>query len=299
MYDFANSGYTTVVITAVFNAYFVGGGRAATRRGRRSRGPRRSRSRTRVILRHRPARRRLGRRARGEEDAAARRPPWAACCSPRRSTGAGPGDGRAGARLHRRLQLLLRHGREPDRGVPARARRLARRMGTRVGLGMELRLLRRPRRARHLPRLGHDGAVAAGRPRRGGAGDDAHHRGVLRARRRCPRSCSCASARCRRRRLEHAPWAPRARDAARTRATLPRPAPLPALHRVLPGGHHGGDRARRDLRRAGDEVHHAADHHADPGGERDRRDRRVRLRLRAGRDRPRARARASRSWAGS
>jgi UMF1 family MFS transporter len=23
MYDFANSGYTTVVITAVFNAYFV------------------------------------------------------------------------------------------------------------------------------------------------------------------------------------------------------------------------------------------------------------------------------------
>src|SRR5215475_6952500 len=24
MYDFANSGYTTVVITAVFNAYFVG-----------------------------------------------------------------------------------------------------------------------------------------------------------------------------------------------------------------------------------------------------------------------------------
>ena len=26
MYDFANSGYTTVVITAVFAAYFVGGG---------------------------------------------------------------------------------------------------------------------------------------------------------------------------------------------------------------------------------------------------------------------------------
>ncbi|KAF1022189.1 MAG: hypothetical protein GAK30_01334 [Paracidovorax wautersii] len=25
MYDFANSGYTTVVITAVFAAYFVGG----------------------------------------------------------------------------------------------------------------------------------------------------------------------------------------------------------------------------------------------------------------------------------
>ena len=25
MYDFANSGYTTVVLTAVFSAYFVGG----------------------------------------------------------------------------------------------------------------------------------------------------------------------------------------------------------------------------------------------------------------------------------
>jgi UMF1 family MFS transporter len=40
MYDFANSGYTTVVITAVFGAYFVGvvavGGR-----GRHSPGPRR------------------------------------------------------------------------------------------------------------------------------------------------------------------------------------------------------------------------------------------------------------------
>ncbi|MFN3628938.1 MAG: MFS transporter, partial [Casimicrobiaceae bacterium] len=24
MYDFANSGYTTVIITAIFNAYFVG-----------------------------------------------------------------------------------------------------------------------------------------------------------------------------------------------------------------------------------------------------------------------------------
>ncbi|MCK7490582.1 MAG: hypothetical protein MZW92_01455 [Comamonadaceae bacterium] len=39
MYDFANSGYTTVVITAVFNAYFVGGGAQAARPGRRWRGP--------------------------------------------------------------------------------------------------------------------------------------------------------------------------------------------------------------------------------------------------------------------
>ena len=38
MYDFANSGYTTVVLTAVFNAYFVGVVAGAPP-GRRSRGP--------------------------------------------------------------------------------------------------------------------------------------------------------------------------------------------------------------------------------------------------------------------
>ena len=41
MYDFANSGYTTVVITAVFAAYFVGGIAGKARRGRPSPGPRR------------------------------------------------------------------------------------------------------------------------------------------------------------------------------------------------------------------------------------------------------------------
>jgi UMF1 family MFS transporter len=40
MYDFANSGYTTVVITAVFNAYFVAVV-ASARPGRRWRGRRR------------------------------------------------------------------------------------------------------------------------------------------------------------------------------------------------------------------------------------------------------------------
>jgi UMF1 family MFS transporter len=74
-------------------------------------------------------------------------------------------------------------------------------------------------------------------------------------------------------------------------STLPRPAAVPALHRVLPGGHHRGGLASRDLRRAGHEIQHAANHHAHPGGERDRCRRRLRLRLRAGRDRPRARRR--------
>ena len=41
MYDFANSGYTTVVITAVFAAYFVGGIAQAARPGPPSPGPRR------------------------------------------------------------------------------------------------------------------------------------------------------------------------------------------------------------------------------------------------------------------
>ena len=43
MYDFANSGYTTVVLTAVFNAYFVGVGRRQRAVGDASPGPRRSR----------------------------------------------------------------------------------------------------------------------------------------------------------------------------------------------------------------------------------------------------------------
>ena len=55
MYDFANSAYTTVVITAVFGAYFVSAvaGNADVREavhlayGDRSRGPRRCRRRTR------------------------------------------------------------------------------------------------------------------------------------------------------------------------------------------------------------------------------------------------------------
>ena len=47
MYDFANSGYTTVVITAVFAAYFVGGIAGKARSGRPSPGPRRSASPTR------------------------------------------------------------------------------------------------------------------------------------------------------------------------------------------------------------------------------------------------------------
>ena len=42
MYDFANSGYTTVVITAVFNAYFVADGRGQRAVGDASRGRPRS-----------------------------------------------------------------------------------------------------------------------------------------------------------------------------------------------------------------------------------------------------------------
>ena len=46
MYDFANSGYTTVVITAVFAAYFVGRHRGQGANGPPSPGPRRSASPT-------------------------------------------------------------------------------------------------------------------------------------------------------------------------------------------------------------------------------------------------------------
>ena len=66
MYDFANSGYTTVVITAVFAAYFVGGIAGKARMGdlRLDGGAQR-------LLRHRDAHhaqhRRLCRPARGQE----------------------------------------------------------------------------------------------------------------------------------------------------------------------------------------------------------------------------------------
>src|SRR4030095_3838118 len=129
MYDFANSGYTTVVVTAVFGAYFVsvvGENRpwatfAWTAALSLSYA---------LILVSGPL---IGAWPRGV-------PGCARAGATRR--------GRVRASPHRAFELLLRHRREPDRRVSARARRLAR-DGPRLRLGLGFRLPRRPRRPPH------------------------------------------------------------------------------------------------------------------------------------------------------
>ena len=180
MYDFANSGYTTVILTAVFSTYFVGvvGARAswATLAWTAAL----SLSYLLIMLTMPAGRPR--RRARGQAAAAVRQHRRLR----RRHAGADPGRaGRclAGAGRHRHFELLLLRGRIRGRGVPAGTGQ-ARRAGARVGLGLELRLLRRhadagtvagrgdagrgPRHDRRAFRaLGHRGhllGVRAGRP---------------------------------------------------------------------------------------------------------------------------------------
>src|SRR5581483_7355335 len=234
--------------------------------------------------RHRPPRRRVGRCARGEEEAAPRlhrglRALHGASLARR------PGSDRAFARVDHSVQLLLRRRRERDRRLPSGARRL-RGDGPRLRLGLELRLRRRPGLARRLPLL----PVARERGRRGrGAGHHADHRGAVRACRGADLRVPAGEGRAAGPAGE--PVGAGARYAAPC-ARIPRSAPGAALPGVLPGRHPGGRRARRDLRRAGDEVHHAADDHPDPRGERHGRGGRLRLRLPAGCDRPRARDRA-------
>ena len=90
MYDFANSGYTTVVITAVFNAYFVAAVAGKAPWATFAWTAALSVSYLAVLLTA-PAGRRLGRRPRRQEEAALRRRRSAACCSPRCSISPGPG----------------------------------------------------------------------------------------------------------------------------------------------------------------------------------------------------------------
>ena len=180
MYDFANSGYTTVILTAVFSTYFVGVVRARVLGHAGLDG-----GAVAVLPAHHADHAHAGRprrRARGQAAAAVRQHRRLR----RRHAGADPGRaGRclAGAGRHRHFELLLLRGRIRGRGVPAGTGQ-ARRAGARVGLGLELRLLRRhadagtvagrgdagrgPRHDRRAFRaLGHRGhllGVRAGRP---------------------------------------------------------------------------------------------------------------------------------------
>ena len=152
MYDFANSGYTTVVLTAVFNAYFVSevAGNAPwatfawTARARVSYA---------IVMVAGPVDRRIGRRPRGQEAAARRRDRGLRRSAPRRSRWAGPGAVALGGRLHLVSNFAFALG---ENIVAAFLPELARPEGPGqgLGLGMEPRLFRRHPRARHLARMG-------------------------------------------------------------------------------------------------------------------------------------------------
>ena len=147
MYDFANSGYTTVVITAVFNAYFVGVVCARTELGHVCVdlgvvGQLRDRHL------HRSDHRRLCRRSRGQEEAARdhdvglRARHGALVLGRARRSG-------ARVRADRVVERLLRHRRKHRGGVLAGAR-AGRGDGQGVGLGLVVGLHRRPDHARRL-----------------------------------------------------------------------------------------------------------------------------------------------------
>ena len=164
MYDFANSGYTTVVITAVFAAYFVGG---IARQGRM--GHLRLDGGAQHLLRDRDAHhaqhRRLCRPARGQEARAG--------AGHRRLRGRHRGAGaRAGPGAVALAMVLIivsntfySYGESLTAAfLPELARPEVAGQGERLGLG--LRLLRRHAGAGHLPGLRAVGAgAAASRPR--------------------------------------------------------------------------------------------------------------------------------------
>ena len=240
MYDFANSGYTTVVITAVFNAYFVavvaGDAPWATLAWTATLAVSYA-----AVMITGPV---IG--AYADQRAAKKRLLVATTLGCVAFTAAlalvGAGRPRARVRAGRAVQLLLQHGREPDRGLPAGARpRQGARQGVGVGLGARLR--RRPRLARGEPRLRDRRAGARRDLGRVRAGDDADHRGDLSRRQPADAplaegargSAGCAGAR--------GSCARRSRGSG-TRPGTPRPSP------TSPGSSRASSATRRGSRRS-------------------------------------------------
>ncbi len=154
MYDFANSGYTTVVITAVFSAYFVAGVAGKAPWATFAWTAALSVSYLAVLLTA-PL---LG--AYADAHAAKKKLLLFSTAGCVLLTAAlyftGPGTVALAIALIIAVEFLLRHGREPDRRLPHRARRLQGH-GPRLRLGLGLRLPGRPGFARHLARLHPDG----------------------------------------------------------------------------------------------------------------------------------------------
>ena len=177
MYDFANSGYTTVVITAVFAAYFVGG-----IAGQRRVGHVRLDGRPQRVLcdrhGHHAQHRRLCRPARGQEATAGLVHRGLRALHRRAGTGAA-GQRGLGDRADRPLQHLLFVRRVAHRRFPARTG-AADGAGQGQRLGLELRLLRRHAGPGPVPGLRHLGPGTGHRGQALRAGDHADHRGDLR-----------------------------------------------------------------------------------------------------------------------
>ncbi|MNS77598.1 hypothetical protein D3C72_1111810 [compost metagenome] len=188
------------------------------------------------------------------------------------------------------VQLLLWQRRKPDRRLPAVALHHPR-PGPGIGLGLEPWLYRWPGHAGRMPalcQLGH-----RTRPRRQPvrARHHADHGDHL-----CPGEPADLPAAARPRRATdrcaRAGWRTGLGQGMATpgpAAPVQGPAPLPAVHPVLPGRHPGSDHADRHLRQPGHGLHHAADPDPGAGGQPDGGGRRLPVRPCAGPHRPRAR----------
>jgi hypothetical protein len=286
MYDFANSGYTTVVITAIFNAYFVsvvaGNQPWATFAWTAALAVSYA-----AIMFTAPV---IGAYA----DAYAAKKKLLALttigCVAFTAMLAFSGPGSLWLTIPLIVLSNFFYG-SGENLIAAFLPELAtgRSLGKVSGWGMEPGLCRRPGEPGRLPRLCDLGAGTWPSGCGFRARDDADHRRAVRdfqlTHLPVPQGTRRAAA----------AFAGAEPDAGIFRATnansqaregLPRPAALSDLHGVLPNGHPGGDHARGHLRTTGDALHHPADHHAYFRGKHHRRDRRISVRPSARSHRP-------------
>ena len=193
MYDFANSGYTTVVITAIFNAYFVARGRRQRALGDVRLDAALAVSYAAIVVTA-PADRARGPTCARPRSACSGSPRSAASPAPRRSRSPGPRRWCSPCVLVAVSNFFFGTG---ENVVAAFLPELARGDGAGQGLrlGLEPRLPRRHADPRACASSTSPGAQGAGATAAQFVpGDDADHRGASSRSRACRRSWSCASA---------------------------------------------------------------------------------------------------------